>query len=168
MTELASDVSLGFDEFLRERGGRLWRAAWLLTGDSQHAEDLVQTALIKTYGKYRSMNDDDHYEAYLRTTIYRTFVSWWRRRSWSETPADSLPDCTVSSDPTLSVDVARALADLPRMQRSVVVLRYFEDRSTAEVAELLGISEGTVKSYSHRACTALRGSLHLVDQEATS
>lgn len=169
MTELQAESSLGFDAFLRERSGRLWRAAWLLTGDAQHAEDLVQTALVKTYGRYSSMNDDDHYEAYVRKTIYRTFVSWWRRLSWRNefTTAESHQEAAGRElNPEISLDVARALEELPRMQRSVVVLRYFEDRSVTEVADLLGISEGTVKSYAHRACETLRGSLHLIPQEA--
>lgn len=169
MTELQASGSHGFDDFLRERSSRLWRAAWLLTGDAQHAEDLVQTALVKTYGKYASMNDDDHYEAYVRKTIYRTFCSWWRRRSWNSEFAVAEPreeSASHTSESELSVDVARALAELPRMQRSVVVLRYFEDRSVAEVADLLGISQGTVKSYAHRACESLRGSLHLKPQGA--
>lgn len=173
MTELRSTDAHGFDGFLAQRSRRLWRAAWLLTGDSQHAEDLVQTALVKTYGRYGSMTDDDHYEAYVRTTIHRTFVSWWRKRSWrSEFASDVTRDTEGTAgrerNPEMSLDVARALAELPRMQRSVMVLRFFEDRSVAEVAQVLGISEGTVKSYSHRACEALRASLHLVPQEATS
>lgn len=168
MTEVQSGGQHGFDGFLRERSSRLWRAAWLLTGDAQHAEDLVQTALVKTYGKYGSMNDDDHYEAYVRKTIYRTFCSWWRRRSWSgevSVPEPREDSATNTAEAELSVDVARALAELPRMQRSVVVLRYFEDRPVAEVSELLGISQGTVKSYAHRACESLRGSLHLNPRE---
>lgn len=173
MTELLGDGVRGFDRFLAERSGRLWRAAWLLTGDSQHAEDLVQTALVKTYSRYDSMTDDNHYEAYVRTTIHRTFVSWWRKRSWrSEVASDvsATASGTAAHHPEseLSLDVARALAELPRMQRSVMVLRYFEDFSVADVAEMLGISQGTVKSYSHRACESLRGSLHLATQEATS
>lgn len=174
MSEQQAERARGFDAFLRARAGRLWRTAWLLTGDSQHAEDLVQTALIKTYGRYGAMNDDDHYEAYVRKTIHRTFVSWWRKRSWrSETPSpDTMKETEATSarigSPDLSLDVARALAELPRMQRSVMVLRFYEDRSVAEVAELLGISQGTVKSYSHRACESLRGSLHLVPQEVES
>lgn len=157
----------GFDAFLRERSARLWRAAWLLTGDSHHAEDLVQTALVKTYGRYASMNDDDHYEAYVRKTIHRTFCSWWRRRSWRSEFAVAEPrEDTGGHGPEteLSVDVARALEELPRMQRSVVVLRYFEDRPVGEVAAMLGISQGTVKSYAHRACESLRGSLHLTGE----
>ncbi|GAB3818460.1 SigE family RNA polymerase sigma factor [Tessaracoccus terricola] len=168
MAELHVGGEAGFDGFLRQRSARLWRAAWLLTGDSQHAEDLVQTALVKTYGKYKSMNDDDHFEAYVRKTIYRTFCSWWRRRSWRGEFAVAEPreDSGLSvADPELSVDVARALEELPRMQRSVVVLRYFEDRPVSEVAELLGISQGTVKSYAHRACESLRGSLHITSRE---
>lgn len=168
MAELHVGGEAGFDGFLRQRSSRLWRAAWLLTGDSQHAEDLVQTALVKTYGKYNSMNDDDHFEAYVRKTIYRTFCSWWRRRSWRGEFAAAEPredSGGHETSPELSVDVARALDELPRMQRSVVVLRYFEDRPVSEVAELLGISQGTVKSYAHRACESLRGSLHMTTQE---
>jgi len=169
MTELHGDVEHGFDEFLRERGGRLWRAAWLLTGDSQHAEDLVQTALVKTYGRYDTMNSADHYEAYVRKTIHRTYISWWRRKSWrAEIPTADMAETPIDGASSVTrVDVVRALDTLPRSQRSVVVLRYLEDRPVAEVAELLGISQGTVKSYSHRAREALRDCLHLVPQEAT-
>lgn len=158
-----------FDTFVAQRGGRLWRAAWLLTSDAQHAEDLVQTALIKTYGRYRGFNDDDHYEAYVRTTMHRTFCSWWRRRRWrSEIPSTDVPDGAYREDsPALRVDVARALNELPRMQRSVMVLRHFEDKTVDQVAEILGISPGTVKSHAHRAAQTLRSTL-ATPSEATT
>ena len=157
---------LGFDQFVRERGRALWRAAWLLTGDGHHAEDLVQAALAKCYGRYDQIADDAGFEAYVRKAIYRTYVSWWRRMSWrSEIPAELVPDRpTGPFDQFLRVDLLRALDELPRMQRAVLVLQFFEDRSLDEIGGLLGISTGSVKTHSHRGRTALRGSLHLADQ----
>lgn len=83
-----TDDAAGLSRFVTERGGDLWLSAWFLTGDAHHAEDLVQTALSKTFHRYGSFDNDRHFEAYLRTTMYRTFVSWWRRRAWrSEVPS---------------------------------------------------------------------------------
>lgn len=157
-----------FDQFVTVRGRSLWRAAFLLTGDRHKAEDLVQTALAKAYPKYAG--EDGRFEAYLRTTMYHTYLSWWRRKWNAESPTAVLPERPGDlPDPGLSVDVLRALATLPRMQRSVLVLRYFEDRPVTEVAQLLGISEGTVKSYAHRGCEAMRASVHLTQRdEATT
>lgn len=157
-----------FDRFVAERGGALWRAAWLLTGDAHHAEDLVQTALTKTYARFGGFADVGQYEAYVRTTIYRTFVSWWRRRAWrSEIPAEIRPDAVLTADDDHAVraDLMRALAQLPRKQRACLVLRYFEDRPTREVAELLGMAEGTVTSHVSRGLAALRASSFLIDEE---
>lgn len=156
---------MGFEAFVRRRGRDLWRVAWLLTGDTQRAEDLVQTALAKTYPRYDG--DDAGFEGYVRTTIYRTFVSWWRRKWTGELPSEQLPEAGAVDDPHrgLRIDVLRALAELPRTQRAVLVLRYFEDRSIPEVAQLLGLAQGTVKAYSHRALERLRGSIHLEEQQ---
>ncbi len=165
MTAPQGITALGFERFVAERGRHLWRAAWLLVADDHHAEDLVQIALTKTYGRYSSLNDDRKFEAYVRTTIYRTFVSWWRLKSWkAESLRAEMPEATggVSSN-DLRIDVLRALDSLPRMQRAVLVLRFFEDRSTAEVSETLGIAEGTVKRYVHRGCAALRTSPFLLE-----
>jgi len=162
MTEQIGD---GFDRFVRQRSGRLWRAAWLLTGDGHKAEDLLQTALAKTYGRYEAMVDDEAYEAYLRVTLFRTYVSWWRRRWNAELPTAELPEqSTGAVASTISLDLARALAELPRMQRAVLVLRFFEDRSVADVAIALGITQGSVKTHTSRGCARLRGSLHLAEE----
>lgn len=166
--EAATDRPAQFDHFVDERGGALWRAAWLLTGDAHHAEDLVQTALTKTYPKFAGFDDPRRFEAYVRTTMYRTFVSWWRRRSWrGEVPSEIRPDAvrTADDDPALRADLVRALAQLPRKQRACLVLRYFEDRPTREVAELLGMPEGTVTSHVSRGLAALRASSFLADEE---
>lgn len=156
-----------FEGFVAARGPDLWRAAWLLTGDSHKAEDLVQTALMKTYSRYRG--SDQQYEAYVRTTMYRTYISWWRRRWRGEIPAgDELPPGAAAmsddGDPHLSIDVARSLAGLPPKQRAVLVLRYFEDRTIAQTAAALGLAEGTVKAYSHAGLAALRTCRHLVEE----
>lgn len=154
-----------FDQFVIARGKVLWRVAFLLTGDRQKAEDLVQTALAKAYPRYE--REGMGFESYVRTAIYHTYVSWWRRKWNAEAPTEHLPERpTAGGEAEVSIDVLRALATLPRMQRAVLVLRYFEDRPVHEVAELLGISDGTVKSYAHRGVTTLRDSVHL--KEAVS
>lgn len=155
----------GFNHFVTSRGGKLWRAAWYLTGDRHKAEDLVQTALAKAYGRYASLNDDEQFEAYLRTTMYRTYLQWWRRRWNGELPSGEVPDQAGASSPSSArLDLARALAELPKMQRAVLVLRFYEDRSVADVAALLGISEGSVKTHSSRGRAALRRSTHLTEE----
>lgn len=154
----------GLERFLSDRGARLWRAAWLLVGDHQHAEDLVQTALSKCYFRYENFDDDGEFEAYVRTAIYRTFVSWWRRKSWrGEFTVETIPEAVGqdNSEAALRLDVLRALDDLPRMQRAVVVLQYLEDRSLKDIADELGITVGAVKTHSSRGRAALRRSGHL-------
>ena len=156
-----------FDHFVRDRGRRLWRAAFLLTGDAHAAEDLVQTALSKTYRRYVDIGDDAAFDSFVRTTMYRTFCSWWRRAWRGETPTASFVDkASDKAGSDIRLDVLNALRDLPPRQRSILVLRYFEDRPVADVARMLGITEGTVKSASHKGCAALRTSTHLIDQEA--
>lgn len=159
MKEAGDAAAHGVEGFLADRGSGLLRAAWMLTGDDHHAEDLLQTALAKSLGKYDALSNDHKFEAYLRTTMYRTFVSWWRRKSWtSETVTERVPEQVDDGVPTeLRLDVMRALDTLPRMQRAVLSLRYLEDRPIAEVASMLGIGEGTVKKYAHRGCMALQG-----------
>ena len=161
---LSLEEERDFDRFVTVRGGRLWRAAWLLTGDRHKAEDLVQTALARSYPRYVSLGDDESFEAYVRTAIYRTYVSWWRRRWNGEVPTETPVEPgggLRQADGAERVDLVRALAELPKMQRAVLVLRFFEDRSVAETAALLGIAEGTVKTHTSRGCATLRGSNHV-------
>lgn len=171
MEGVSGSTALGFDRFVQDRAPDLWFAAWVLTGDNQHAEDLVQTALSKTYSRYDSFENDRHFEAYVRTTLYRTFVSWWRRLQWrSEIPSDAPPEQPARrhSDAAVDTDLRRALAALPRIQRTVLVLRYFEDLSTKQVAELLRMPAGTVTSHVSRGLAALRVSTHLSSEEGPS
>ncbi len=156
-----------FEEFVAARGRDLWRSAWLLTGDAHKAEDLVQTALVKCWLRWSSIAKDDAVEAYVRRALVTTYTDWWRRRWTGEVPTDVLPDPGTLADGAM-VDERRdllvALATLPRGQRAVLVLRYFDDLTEAQTAEALGISVGTVKSQAHRALTTLRSS-HLLTEE---
>jgi RNA polymerase sigma-70 factor (sigma-E family) len=153
--------SSDFDAFVAARGRRLWRAAWLLTGDHHRAEDLVQTSLAKAYPHFSRLADDEAFEAYLRTTMYHIYLSWWRRRWTGEVPTEVLGGTTAEPDVALRHDLVRALAELPRQQRAVVVLTYFDDLSHPRAAEVLGISVGTVKSTLARALAKLRVSPRL-------
>lgn len=157
-----SSDRLGFDAFVTSRGPALWQAAWFLTCDAHKAEDLVQSALARVYGRYLSVGSDQQFEAYVRQTMYREFCSWWRRKWNGERPTAEMPEAAVE-DSTGNIDLTRALAELPKMQRAVLVLRYFEDRNVEETATLLGISAGTVKTHTSRGLAALRRS-HFLDE----
>lgn len=158
-------VWTSFDEFVRTRGAALWRSAWLLTGDRQRAEDLVQEALTRCWPHFDRLNTGhDSFEAYVRTAIHRQHLAWWRRGGWRELTRDAsgTPD-TARPDQGQDADLGRALADLSRRQRSVLVLRYFDDLTEAQTAQVLGITVGAVKQHAHRGLAALRGSPHLGD-----
>lgn len=155
---------LGFDGFVAAKAGALWQSAWFLTGDAHKAEDLVQTALSRVYDRYDDVGSDQQFEAYVRKTMYRVHCSWWRRRWNDERPTEHLPEVS-SGLGSSNVDLRRALLTLPRMQRAVLVLRFFEDRGVDEVARILGISSGTVKTHTSRGCAALRKSHHLSEEE---
>jgi RNA polymerase sigma-70 factor (sigma-E family) len=146
-----------FDEFVAMRSPRLLRTAYLLTHDWALAEDLLQTALVKAWGAWRRIDGDP--EPYVRKILVNTYAGWWRRRWRAEQPTEQLPE-RAGIDPHAGVDardeVWRALGRLPRRQRAVVVLRYFEDLSEAQIAELLDISIGTVKSQASKALAKLR------------
>lgn len=146
-----------FDEYVTARSRHLLRIAYLLTGDHALAEDLLQTALAKSWAAWRRISGDP--EPYVRKVLLNTYNSWWRRRWRGERPTETLPERSAPA-PQARVDdrdqVWRALSRLPRQQRLVLVLRYFEDLSEAEIAQTLGISPGTVKAHSSRALAALR------------
>jgi RNA polymerase sigma-70 factor (sigma-E family) len=146
----------GFDEFVAHRSPALLRTAYLLTGDHALAEDLLQTALAKCWFAWGRI--DGPPEPYVRRALATTYATWWRRKWRGERPTGTLPES--SAEPRHAVEdrdaLWRALGTLPRRQRAVVVLRYYEDLSEAETAAALGISTGTVKSQAARALAALR------------
>lgn len=149
--------ALDFDDFVAARSAALLRTAYLLTADHHHAEDLLQTALTSLYLHWGSLRDRRAAESYARRCLVTTYTSWWRRRSWRERPTAELPD-GIAPDSTSdrSDELWRHLGALPRQQRAVVVLRFYEELSVEETAALLGISAGSVKSHTSRALAALR------------
>ncbi len=156
--EERSPAAPRFEEYVAARGAALWRSAWLLTGDRHRAEDLVQTALMKCWRRWDRIGEGG-VEAYVRRTMVTTYTDWWRRRWNGELPTAELPETPdTDRDPGVRQDVVNALARLPRGQRAVVVLRYFDDLSEAQTAAALGISVGTVKSQTSRALRTLRES----------
>ena len=147
-----------FTEFVHGSWAGLYRTAYLLVGDPGLAEDLVQTALAKTYAAWSSVRDVRAAPAYARTTLVNTAASWFRKRSWrNEVPTAPLPDLHEHDhDPSVRPAVIEALGHLPPRQRAVVVLRFYEDLSVAETASALGCSDGTVKSQTSKALDTLR------------
>ena len=145
-----------FEDFVIACSGRLLRTAYLLTRDAGLAEDLLQTALVKAWGTWDRL--DGAPEAYVRRIVVNTYATWWRRRWHGEHPSDSLPepDQSVGPAPDDRHDLWVALGRLPRRQRAVVVLRYFDDLSEAATAEALGCAVGTVKSQTAKALARLR------------
>ncbi|MFY1575320.1 SigE family RNA polymerase sigma factor [Verrucosispora sp. WMMD703] len=153
-------MSQTFHEFVVHRSPALSRTAYLLTGDHQLAEDLLQSALARTYRHWRRIRDGDP-EAYVRRVMYHQQVSWWRRRRFTERlEADPAPAQTGHPDPSdaaaLRVTLAAALRQLTPRQRAVIVLRFYEDLTEAQVAAVLGCSVGTVKRHGHDALVRLR------------
>ncbi len=149
-----------FDAYVTAAWPRLLRSAWLLTGDWHRAEDLVQTVLARAYGRWPRLRDKAP-DAYLRTMLATTYLTWWRRRWRDEVPTDPMPDRAsddrdVHADVELQEGMRRALAALPRQQRAVLMLRFHADLTEAATAQALGIGVGTVKSYTARAIATLR------------
>jgi RNA polymerase sigma-70 factor (sigma-E family) len=141
------------------RGRSLLHSAYVLTGNMADAEDLVQSALAKTYQAWERIEDRKALDGYVRRAMVNTHISWWRRRKVDEYPTDDIPDLPVN-DPVVSREqydaLRRAIERLPHRMRAAVVLRFFEDMTEAEVAHVLGVSQGTVKSTVSRAVAKLR------------
>jgi RNA polymerase sigma-70 factor (sigma-E family) len=144
-----------FDAFVLARSRKLVRTAYLLTQDHALAEDLVQTALAKAWFAWSRIEGGDP-EPYVRKIIVNTYASWWRRRWNGEQPSAELPETAAPLEAEERTDVWQALQRLPRRQRAVVVLRYYEDLTEAETARILGCTTGTVKSQTSKAFAKLR------------
>ncbi|MEJ7796074.1 MAG: SigE family RNA polymerase sigma factor [Nocardioides sp.] len=163
----AREDAAGFSEYVAARQTALLRTAYLLTGHRQDAEDLVQMTLVKVVPHWSKLHGDP--DAYVRTVMVRESVSRWRRRRWREIVGATAPEpvTDVPSSET-RLDLQRALAALAPKQRAVVVLRFLEDLSVAETAQVLGVAEGTVKTQTRDALARLRQllpDLRLGDEE---
>lgn len=147
-------------EFLSHRRNALLRSAYLMCGDVHAAEDLVQNTLIKVVMAHRGRRRIDHIDAYARRVMVTTFIAS-RKRLWNrEDPHGALPDAPApGGDADLGLAVRGALQRLAPRQRAVLVLRFFEDQSVQATAEVLGVSEGTVKSQTARGLAVLREAL---------
>ena len=143
-----------FHEFVVARTPALSRTAYLLTGDAHLAEDLVQTALLQAARAWHRIGD--HPEAYVRRILYNQNVSWWRRRRLQETALLDHDRPSHGPDTDLRLTLEEALGRLTAKQRTVLVLRYFEDLTEAQTAQQLGIGLGTVKSTTRQALARLR------------
>ncbi|MEU7892919.1 SigE family RNA polymerase sigma factor [Nonomuraea sp. NPDC049152] len=152
------DRNDSFREFVAAHQQALMRTAYLLAGDAPQAEDLLQSVLLKVLGRWSRLSRIEHPEAYARKALVNQYISWRRRRVTTEFLTAEPPDRPYSSeDSTVARLVMRqALMRLPPRQRAVIVLRYYEDRTERETAELLNCSLGTVKSQTHYALARLR------------
>ena len=168
MTEAAPQE---FEHLVEVCSRRLLRTAYLLTGDWGKAEDLLQTALTKTWLRWSRLDDPAAAEGYVRRVMVTTQTKWWRRRWRDEVPTGELPNRTMSDPAYDAIEqrdgLTRALRGLSPRQRAVLVLRYYEDLAEQDVAQLLGCSVGTVKSTASRALERLRH-LDLLDHDPVS
>src|SRR5262245_22417291 len=149
----------GFAELVEARSTAMLRLAYAVLGDHQLAQDLLQEALVKVYVAWPRLREGAAAEAYARRTIVTTAISWRRRRSFHEPPVNSVPERRDGdeTDRLATHDVLwEQVRGLPPRQRTALVLRYYEDLSEAETAELMGCTVGTVKSQVSAALTKLR------------
>jgi len=152
-----------FDDFVNAQGPSLLRFAYLLTGDAHQAEDIVQEALARAHLRWRQIDSYDVPQAYVRKVVLRQYLSWRRRRSSSEIAVAAVPDrvdeAHVADRIADRQQLSILLAGLPKMQRAVIVLRYFEDRGDEDIAQLLGCAPATVRSHAARGLNRLRAAM---------
>ncbi len=152
---------MDFHEYVVTRRQPLLRLAYLLAGDAHLAEDVVQTALLRAFRQWRRVSRADQPDAYVRRMVVNAYVDGKRRRSSTEAPTapSELPATAQHdhSDQQAERSVMwTALAGLPRVQRAVLVLRFYEDLDDARIAELMGSTPSTVRSNASRALATLR------------
>ena len=148
-----------FAEFVETRSHALLRTAYLLVGDHQLAQDLLQEALIKTLIAWPRLRDPAKVDAYVRRTVVTTAITWRRRRSFHERPVELIPEVSGADQldalATHQVLVAQ-LRQLSPRQRAAIVLRYYEDLTESQTAEIMGCSVGAVKSHVSVGLSRLR------------
>src|SRR4051794_36914754 len=143
-----------FEAYVSARGQALLRFAYVLTRDADLAQDLVQDALVKAHGKWSRVDAPD---AYVRKAIVNDFCSWKRRRAARDVVTSTLPDVpALPGGPEDRAAMWPLLAELPRQQRAVLVLRFYEDLDDDAIAAALGCSSATVRSHASKALAALR------------
>ena len=152
-----------FRDFVTTRWSALLRTAYLLTGDRDRAEDVVQGALVRAHRHWPGIQRSGTAEAYVRKTMVNLNTDWWRRLGSRERRVESVPDRGLEADTyaafELHDELWSAVRQLPTRMRAALVLRYFEDLSEAETAAVLGCSVGSVKSQCSRGLARLRQSM---------
>ncbi|MUL41348.1 SigE family RNA polymerase sigma factor [Streptomonospora sp. PA3] len=160
-----------FAAYVGDRGPALLRMARSLANNSSDAEDLLQAALIKTFFAWDRIASPNARDGYVRRAMVNTQISEWRRQHLTVYPTGEIPDQRID-DPTWKTDLAdvvhRAIGRLPGRQRTMVVLRYYEDMTEAQIADHLGVTLGTVKSTLSRAVSKLRQDADLTIDRATT
>ncbi|MGA4850866.1 SigE family RNA polymerase sigma factor [Streptomyces sp. G5(2025)] len=156
----AVNAEAAFTAYVQERRASLYATAYHLTGDRFEAEDLLQSALFSTYRAWDRISDKAAVGGYLRRTMTNLHISAWRRRKLNEYPTEELPETVGDTDAMRGTELRavlwQALARLPELQRTMLVLRYYEGRTDPEIADILDISVGTVKSSIWRSLRRLR------------
>lgn len=154
---------ISFDEFVTARGPALLRFGYLMCGDRHLAEDILQEVLAKMYRRWGRIAGAEPPEAYVRRAILHQYLSWRRRRASTEAVVAEVPE---HADPGLMAEQVAVrdemwalLGTLPRVQRAVLVLRYYLDLPDPEIADLVGCAPSTVRVHAFRALTALRARL---------
>jgi RNA polymerase sigma-70 factor (sigma-E family) len=161
------DDRTSFEGFVAARATSLRRTAYLLTQDRHLADDLVQSSLAKAWPAWSRIESSP--EAYVRRIMVNLYGQWWRRKWNGELPTETLPETSHQDDDLATAHGVRtALARLPRRQRAVIVLRFYEDMTEAETARMLGVSIGTVKSQTSKALANLRVDPAVVEQDEQS
>ncbi|WP_439145258.1 SigE family RNA polymerase sigma factor [Streptantibioticus silvisoli] len=170
-TPVCGSAQQQFTAYVRRRRPVLMRTARSLTANPCDAEDLLQTALTKTYLAWDRIADRDAVDGYVRRTLVNTRTSQWRKRRVDEFACEDLPETDAAGAPDPAEQQAErdalwdAVARLPARQRAMVVLRYYEDLTEVQTAEVLGVSVGTVKSAVSRALVKLRTDPGLADAD---
>lgn len=167
----AAEPASEFESFVHATASQMHRTALLLTGDHHLAEDLTQATYAKVFASWRRVRRADNPVAYTRTTLMNTFLSQRRARRWGERPgriedvsetlaAQQQTDAAAPQASEARLDLLAALAQLSPTDRAVLVARYWEDRSTAQTAHDLGLSEAAVRTRAKRALARLRPLVH--------
>ena len=151
---------MSFEEYVAARLPAMLRYAVLLTGDRHLAEDLVQDVLIRAQGRWRRIVAGGPPDRYVQRMITNAYLSWRRRWTTRQVVLVDPPERSApQEDPAEREALWARLAELPRQQRAVLVLRYYEGLSVGEIADVLGCSAGTVRGYASRALATLRVSV---------
>ena len=158
---------MDFEDYVAARGRALERYAFVLSGDAHTAQDLVQTALLKAYRRWRRVTGAEHPDAYVRRIVTTSYLDWRRRHGSGEEPLGDLPGLAEGSDPADGVvqrdELRRALATLTPHQRAVLVLRHYEGYDDSAIAAVLRCGEGTVRTHASRGTERLRRALAAPD-----